>query len=141
MDGAGAACYLGRVVSRRLPSLVFAGLAVIVYAVAIAAPGMSATASRAMPLASELPCGAIEQCHDVQGPHAPRSDEHLTRQREGRLSAGLAHLALPVAVLPAAWTAPVVEPGRQFILEDDEQSAQTRSVSARTSRGPPSRRS
>jgi hypothetical protein len=124
-------------VSRRLPSLFFAAVAVTVYAVAIAAPGLGASAVRPIPRASDVPCGAVEQCHDVQGPHAPRSDEHLTRQREGRLGAGLAQVALPVAILAVAGAAPAVESGRRFVVECDRPRAQTRSISARSSRGPP----
>jgi hypothetical protein len=143
VDGLEAACYPERVVSRRLPSTIsstiLACAALAVYALAIAAPGAlpvrtvgnGAGAGAAGPLLND-------GLHSVAR-HAPRSDEHLTRQRDSR-TGGTVHISLPVAVLPVAWTSDTVDSARVFRLESEQQRVPIRIVSARTSRGPPDRR-
>ena len=136
VDAVPAACYPESVVSRRLsslPSTILACAAVVVYVLAIAAP-------RAFP-ASGAPAGGslLDDGHHTVAPHAPRSDGHLTRQRDAR-TAGTVHLSLPVAVLPAAGTSITVDVGRSFRVESEQRWVQAHLVSARTSRGPPDRR-
>jgi hypothetical protein len=108
--------------------------AVVVYALAIAAP-------RAFPAIGAPAGGALlDDGHHAVAPHAPRSDEHLTRQRDTR-TPGTVHLSLPVAVLPVAWTSVSGDLGRAFRFESEQRWVQTHILSARTSRGPPDRRS
>jgi hypothetical protein len=141
VDGARPACYPVRVVSRRVPSTILACAALAVYAMAIAATGTLPTRTFGTGVAGTVEARAlVDHAGNAVGPHGPRSDEHLTRQRDSR-PAGAAHVSLPVAILTVAWPTITLDSGRAFRLESEQERVPTRIVSARTSRGPPDRRS
>lgn len=86
----------------------------------------------------ETPADLIDHSDHVGAPHAPRSDDSLGRQREGRVS----HVVAPLTVLSVAfpstvWAPPLLGPGRRFVVEFDSSRADVACTSDRTSRGPP----